>query len=58
MLSWAVSFLLIALVAAFFGWGGIASASTGMAQILFFVFIVLFLVSALTGTFRRRHPKP
>jgi uncharacterized membrane protein YtjA (UPF0391 family) len=49
MLSWAVTFLIIALVAAVFGFGGIASGATSIAQILFFVFLVLFVVSLLMG---------
>lgn len=49
MLSWAVTFLIIALVAALFGFGGIASGATSIAQILFFVFLVLFVVSLLMG---------
>ncbi|KAA9010447.1 DUF1328 domain-containing protein [Histidinibacterium aquaticum] len=43
MLGWALTFLLVALVAALFGFGSIASASAGIAQILFFVFLVLFI---------------
>ena len=43
MLGWALTFLVIAAIAALFGFGGIASASTGIAQILFFIFIVLFV---------------
>ena len=49
MLGWAVTFLIIALVAAVFGFGGIASGATSIAQILFFVFLVLFVVSLLMG---------
>ena len=49
MLSWAVTFLIIALIAAVFGFGGIASGATSIAQILFFVFLVLFVVSLLMG---------
>jgi uncharacterized membrane protein YtjA (UPF0391 family) len=45
MLGWAVTFLIIALVAAVFGFGGIASASAGIAQILFFIFLALFVVA-------------
>ncbi|MEM9579016.1 MAG: DUF1328 domain-containing protein [Pseudomonadota bacterium] len=45
MLGWAISFLIVALVAALFGFGGIASASAGIAQILFCIFIVLFVVT-------------
>jgi len=43
MLYWALVFFVVAIVAAVFGFGGIASASAGIAQILFFVFLVLFL---------------
>ena len=44
----------MALVAALFGFGGIASASAGIAQILFFLFLVLFVVSLIAGVVRRR----
>ena len=54
MLYWALMFLVIALVAALFGFGGIASTATGIAQILFVIAIVLFLVSLLAGFMRRR----
>lgn len=56
MLGWTLSFLAIALIAALFGFGGIASASTGIAQMLFFVFIVLFVVSLLADVVRRFTP--
>ena len=49
MLGWAVVFLIIALVAAVFGFGGIAVASAGIAKILFFLFLVLFVISLLFG---------
>ena len=49
MLHWTVIFLLIAIVAAVFGFGGIAVAAAGIAKILFFVFLVLFLVSLIRG---------
>ncbi len=53
MLYWALMFLLVALVAAVFGFGGIASTATGMAQILFVVALVLFVVSMFAGFVRR-----
>ncbi len=53
MLYWTVVFLVLALVAALLGFGGVASAAAGIAQILFFVFIVLFLASLVAGLFRR-----
>ncbi len=45
MLYWAVVFFIVALVAAVFGFGGVASASAGIAQILFFVFLVGLVIS-------------
>jgi len=56
MLYWAMMFLVIALVAALFGFGGIASSATGIAQILFFVFLVMFVVSLVMGGGWRRGP--
>jgi uncharacterized membrane protein YtjA (UPF0391 family) len=53
MLYYALVFLLIAIVAAVFGFGGVAVISAGIAKILFFVFIVLFLVSLITHMSRR-----
>ncbi|HET7681371.1 MAG TPA: DUF1328 domain-containing protein [Xanthobacteraceae bacterium] len=49
MLKWAVIFLIIALVAAFFGFTDIASASAGIAKILFAIFLVLFLGAVFIG---------
>ena len=59
MLGWALTFLLVAILAGFFGFGGIASASMGIAQVLFFIFLVGFLVTLvmyLVGS--RRAPPP
>jgi uncharacterized membrane protein YtjA (UPF0391 family) len=52
MLGWALTFLVIALIAAVFGFGGIAVASAGVAKLLFFVFLVLFAVSVIASLFR------
>jgi uncharacterized membrane protein YtjA (UPF0391 family) len=57
MLSWAITFLVVALIAALFGFGGIASASAGIAQILFFVFIVLFVIALVANAMRGRAPR-
>lgn len=54
MLYWAVIFLVIALISAAFGFGGIAAASAGMAKMLFFIFIVLFVMFFLGGLSVRR----
>jgi len=56
MLSWALTFLLVAIIAGVFGFGGVASASVSIAQILFFVFLVLFVVSLVAGMVRGRAP--
>ena len=53
MLYWALVFLVVALIAGALGFGGVASASVGIAQILFFVFLVLLVVSLLAYFFRR-----
>jgi uncharacterized membrane protein YtjA (UPF0391 family) len=53
MLYYAVVFLVIALVAGLLGFGGIAGASAGIAQILFFVFLALLVLSLIAGLFRR-----
>ena len=53
MLSWAVTFLVIALIAAVLGFGGMAGATAWIAQILCGLFAVLFLVSIVLG---RRPP--
>ncbi|WP_166831312.1 DUF1328 domain-containing protein [Thalassoroseus pseudoceratinae] len=49
MLGWALTFLIIALIAAVFGFGGVYAAASGIAKILFFVFLVLFVVSLIMG---------
>lgn len=49
MLNWAITFLVIALIAAVLGFGGLAGTAVGLAKILFFVFIVLFIASFLMG---------
>ena len=49
MLNYAVIFLLVAIVAAVFGFGGIAADSAWIAKILFVVFLVLFAGSLLLG---------
>lgn len=45
MLGWSILFLVLALIAGLFGFGGLASASAGIAKILFFVFLLLLVVS-------------
>jgi uncharacterized membrane protein YtjA (UPF0391 family) len=56
MLHWALVFLVIALIAGLFGFTGIYVAAAGIAKILFFVFLLLLIVSLLTGGLRRGPP--
>ena len=53
MLHYAVVFLVIALIAALFGFGGIAAGAVGIAKTLFFVFIVLAVLSFLFGLVKK-----
>jgi uncharacterized membrane protein YtjA (UPF0391 family) len=54
LLPWAVVFLVIALVAALFGYGGITATAVGIAKLLFFIFIAIFIVFLVMGLMRRR----
>lgn len=56
MLQWAVTFLVIALIAAVLGFGGVAALSVEIARILFVVFIVLFIVAAIMHVMRGKAP--
>jgi uncharacterized membrane protein YtjA (UPF0391 family) len=49
MLSWTITFLVVALIAALLGFGGIAGAAAGIAKILFFVFLIAFVVTLVMG---------
>jgi len=49
-----VTLLIIGLIAAVLGFGGVAGASFALAKIIFFVVLVLFLLSIVFGTMRRR----
>lgn len=53
MLYYAVVFLVVALIAAFFGFGGVAGTAMEGARILFWVAIVLFVISIIAGFVRR-----
>lgn len=54
MLHWALAFLALALIAAFLGFGGVAATSAGIAQTLFYLFLIVFVVTFLLGLFRGR----
>jgi len=58
MLGWAITFLVLGLIAAVFGFTGIAGAAIGIAKIMFFVFLVIFVVMLLMSFGRGRGPVP
>jgi uncharacterized membrane protein YtjA (UPF0391 family) len=49
MLHYAWIFLVLAIIAAILGFGGIAVAASGIAKVLFFIFLVLFVIGLLAG---------
>jgi uncharacterized membrane protein YtjA (UPF0391 family) len=53
MLYWTLVFLVIALIAGLLGFGAIAFVAAGVARVLFFIFLVLFVISLLSHTMRR-----
>lgn len=53
MLGLVVTLLIIGLIAAVLGFGGIAGTSFALAKIIFFIVLVLFLLSVIFGTLRR-----
>jgi uncharacterized membrane protein YtjA (UPF0391 family) len=53
MLQYAAVFLVIAIIAAVFGFGGIAAGATEIAKILFFIFLIIFVATLIMGLIRR-----
>jgi uncharacterized membrane protein YtjA (UPF0391 family) len=53
MLYYAAVFFVVALIAAVFGFGGIAVGAIEIAKVLFFIFLALFIVSLIVGVMRR-----
>lgn len=56
MLGWALAFFILAIIAAAFGFGGIAGASAGIAQVLFFIFLALLVLTFVVRAVRGRPP--
>lgn len=54
MLGWALGFFIIAIISGLLGFGFIASAAAGIAKVLFWVFVVLFVVALISGGFGGR----
>jgi uncharacterized membrane protein YtjA (UPF0391 family) len=49
MLSWAITFLIVALIAGLLGFGLVGGIAYEAAKILFFVFLVLFVIALISG---------
>ena len=58
LLRWAVIFFIIAIIAAIFGFGGIAAAATDIARVLFYIFIVIFALLLIGWLMRGKGPPP
>ena len=57
MLYWALVFLIVSIVAAIMGFGAVAGLAAEFARVLFFIFLVIFVISLVLGiTGRRRLP--
>jgi uncharacterized membrane protein YtjA (UPF0391 family) len=54
MFSWALTFFVLALLAAILGFGGIAAGAASIGKVLFFMFLVLFVVSLIMNVVRGR----
>lgn len=58
MIGWAITFFLLAIVAAMFGFGGLAGTFASIAQLLTVLFVVLFLASLIYGMVTGRSATP
>jgi uncharacterized membrane protein YtjA (UPF0391 family) len=56
MFGWAIAFLIIAIIAAVLGFGGVAGTAFAAAKIVFVVALILFVISAVLGYTRRGVP--
>ena len=52
MLNYAIAFLVVAIIAALFGFTGIAGSAVGIAKVLALVFLILFVATLLMGRMR------
>ncbi|MGE0613170.1 MAG: DUF1328 domain-containing protein [Hyphomicrobiales bacterium] len=56
MLGWALTFLVVAIIAAILGFGGVAAVSVEIAKIIFFVAIALFVIMLIANLVSGRRP--
>jgi len=57
LLKWAFVFLVVALIAAAFGFGGIAATAAGIAKVLFYIFLAIFAILLVAGLLTRHSPR-
>lgn len=50
MLRWTIIFMVLAIIAGIFGWGQIAGEAAGLAKILFYIFLTLFILSLIASS--------
>ena len=58
MFGWAITFLIVALIAAVLGFGGIAGVAIEIAKIIFFIAIILFVISLIYALVSGRRTTP
>lgn len=58
MLGWSITFFLMAIIAAVFGFGGLAGTFASIAKFLAVLFVVLFVASLIYGAVTGRHANP
>lgn len=58
MLSWALVFLVVAIIAGALGFGGVAVVSVELAKAIFWIFLILFAVSLVYSLVTGRRPPP
>ena len=56
MLNWVITFFLLAIIAAVFGFGGLAGTFVGIAKFLAMLFVVLFVAALIYGVLTGRTP--
>jgi uncharacterized membrane protein YtjA (UPF0391 family) len=49
LLKWALIFFVVSIIAAVFGFGGIAAASADIARVLFYIFVAIFVILLILG---------
>ena len=51
MLKWAIIFFIVSLIAGFFGFTDVAAGARGIAKVLFFIALAIFLIVLVFGVF-------